>query len=83
MTNQMKEFASMISAAMGTTFAQVATTHALGTALFLPNSGQDGSHVSEEKESEEEQGKEQDEVDNYNKSLDNILDKQEVVGPDI
>lgn len=79
---QMKEFASMISAAMGSAFAQVASTHAQNDALLPPKSKQDGGALSEEHESGEED-KEQDEIDDYDKSLDSMLGNQETVGPDL
>lgn len=82
-TNQMREFASMISATMGTAFAQAASTHALGAASFPPNSSQDGGRGTEEQESEDDTGKENDEVDDYDKNLDCLLDKQEAVGQEI
>lgn len=65
--SQMKELTTMISAMMGSAFAQARTAHALGALPLPPKSIQNGSDLSgEQHESSEE--KEPDGIDDYDKS---------------
>lgn len=77
---QMKDFATMISATMGSAFAQASSVHVLAVLQFPPKSSQDGRDLSNvQHESSDEN--EPDEIDDYDKSLENMLGDQEVVGP--
>lgn len=56
---------------MGTAFANASSAHALAASQHPPNLKQDGSEKSEEGEYSE---KEEDEIDDYDRSLDGLLD---------
>lgn len=78
-TNQMQQFATIISAAMGSAFAQVSS----GSSFPPSSHNKDGGALSEDQQESEEEHKEDDEVDDYDKTIDTIIGNQEVVGPEI
>lgn len=86
-TNQMQQFASILSQAMGSALASVSgwqSQNALRDASFGDKDG--GAHEDEEKDSDSEdkgEGRELDEVDEYDKSLDNLIENRETFGPEI
>lgn len=56
-------------------------SHAPSAELFLPNNNQDGGTKSQEPDNADE-GKEEDEIDEYDRIIVNIIGNQDSVGPD-
>lgn len=87
--SQMKQFATLISTAMGSALASVAGAHSQNPSNSRQASGhpgcngQDGGDHDEESQHGSEDEREPDEIDDYDKSLDSLLGNQEVKGPDL
>lgn len=82
---QMKQFADILSVAMGSALASMTQTLASQNAQqFPPKSPQDGGDEDKNSDSEDDNKQlPEDEVDEYDKSIGDLLGNQEKVGPDI